>query len=1162
MEEKMENILSFLKNNQKIKEMDRVLLQSSVHYHIKNTNEENGLLYVLHHFLTYQKNVVLVCPNLYTAQLVYDKLSSVLNDKQLSFFPQDEFITSELLVSSVELKMERMNAIVSMLNGRPQILITHPAGIMKPEREIKVWQEAIFSLKTNQEIDRDQLLRRLVDLGYRHEYTVEKPGDFSVRGGILDIYLIGEKHPVRIDFFGDEIDSIKQFDIETQRSFDKISEIKIIPFTEFIYSDKDYDILEKYIEKRRNEVTFSKESEDRIKKDLEHLKDHTELDRLTRYIPFLAKKRTTILDYINDPTVFFFDAHRIDEQVKIMVEEIKDWYLSTSDYPKMGFELIYPLEEMRFPKKVDVDYFDFATDKNYTDTISLFGKEVLSYHSNLDLFASDIRTETNRNTLVIAISSKKNYIEIKSILENNHFAFVLKREDETISPNCINLIESDHYFDFISDVFSLHVITESTIYKMKNLRRKGRYVSVYETSKRLSSIHDLKPGDYVVHYDYGIGKFLEVKTMDLGNVMNDYIHLEYRDGDKLYIPLESIHQIQKYAGSEGFVPRLSKLGGSDWAKTKQRVRQKAKDIADQLIKLYAERENAPGFAFLEYADMEREFENDFPYIETLDQKKAIIEVLQDMHTSKPMDRLLCGDVGFGKTEVALRAAFRAVLNNKQVAYLAPTTVLSKQHFHTFKDRMEKYGISVALLNRFVTKKEQTSILKKLKEGTIDVLIGTHRILSKDILFKDLGLLVIDEEQRFGVLHKERIKEMKVSVDVLSLSATPIPRTLQMAIMGVKNMSLLETAPENRYPIQTYVLERNDILIKDAIERELMRGGQVFYLYNRIEDIENVAAKLQKLVPEARIQVAHGQMHKQMLERVVDDFIEQEIDVLLSTTIIETGIDIPNANTLIVHDADRLGLSQLYQIRGRVGRTNRIAYAYLMYQKEKVLTEDAVKRLKVIKEFTELGSGFKIAIRDLSIRGAGDVLGSEQSGFIDSVGIDLYMRILEEEIKEKQGLSEKQDSAQGVKARVSKYIDQVYIEDDFIKIEMHKKIQQIKTMEDVKDLMDELTDRFGKVDEELHIYMVERLFEVQTKELDIEKIHESKTNITFIVSSAGSKKMAGDYLFASGMKISPYIRFSYKQEKIHIVIDTIELKKHWLYTATDFFDLLIKSEVKE
>ncbi len=1156
----MKNIFDLMKNERAITEIDNSMNQSSFQIHINNTNEENALLYALHYFDHSKKSIILVCPNLYTAQMIYDRVYSVYQDEQVSFFPQDEFITSELLVSSMEFKMERMNTIIHTMKKTPQIIITHPAGIMKPELERKVWEDAIFDINVSAEIDRDWFVSKLIDFGYSYEYTVEKPGDFSVRGGIIDLYLIGVKDPIRIDFFGDEIDSIKKFNIETQRSFESLNTIKIVPFTEFIYNEEDILVIEKYIQNKLSEVSFSKEALDRINRDLENIKNHQELDRLSRYISILSLKHYTILDYIDNPTVFFFDNHRTSEQVSLMVEEIRDWYLTTSDYPKMGFDLVYDIDELKIPRRVDFDYFDYATKKTYTSTYSLFGKEVLSYQSNLDLFVSDILSETNRNTLLIAISTDKQLVEITTLFKERNIKYITVFETNQLHTNMINIIKSDRYFDVISDSLKLHIITESTIYKIKNNRKKGRYVSVYETSKRLTSIHDLKPGDYIVHYDYGIGKFLEVKAMKMGDMTNDYIYIEYRDQDKLYIPLESIHLIQKYSASEGFVPRLSKLGGSDWAKAKQRVRAKAQDIADQLIKLYADRENAPGFAFQEFYDLEKEFEDDFPYNETNDQKKAIIEILQDMTLSKPMDRLLCGDVGFGKTEVALRAAFRAVLNNKQVAYLAPTTVLSKQHFYTFKERTEKYGIHVALLNRFITKKEQNLILNKLKEGIIDVLIGTHRILSKDILFKDLGLLVIDEEQRFGVLHKERIKEMKVSVDVLSLSATPIPRTLQMAIMGVKNMSLLESAPENRYPIQTYVLERNDILIKDAIERELMRSGQVFYLYNKIDDIENIASKLSKLVPEARIQVAHGQMHKHDLEHVVDDFINQEIDVLLSTTIIETGIDIPNANTLIIHDADRLGLSQLYQIRGRVGRTNRIAYAYLMYQREKVLTEDAVKRLKVIKEFTELGSGFKIAIRDLSIRGAGDVLGSEQSGFIDSVGVDLYMRILEEEIKQKQGISEKQVSTAGVKARVSKYIDQVYIEDDFIKIEMHKKIQAIKSIEDVNELLDELKDRFGKVDEELHIYMAERLFEVQTKDLDIEKINETKTNITLVVSEQSSEKLAGDKIFASGLKISPYLRFAYKKNHIHFILDTISLTKHWLFTMVEFLDLIIKSKI--
>lgn len=1153
----MKKIFDLIKQDQPILEIDGLLNKSTKKLHITNTNEENALLYSAHYFNQKNQSIVIVCPNLYNAQMVYDRLSSLFDDDHVSFFPQDEFITSELLVSSMEFKMERMNTIFKILSSKKQIIITHPAGIMKPELSKEAWKESIFSLKLGDTFDRDKLVSILVDFGYTNEYTVEKPGDYSVRGGIVDLYLLGEKSPIRIDFFGDEIDSIKSFDVETQRSFETRTVVNITPFTEFIYDSKGLEIIEKYIQEKLRDVDFSKEALERITKDLDNLQNHQELDRLSRYIPVLTKKHYTIIDYIHNPVVFFMDYHRIKEQVSLMIEEIRQWYLSTSDYPKMGFELLYQLEEQHFHQGIYFDYFDFHNEEVFDHTVSLFGKDVLSYNSNLDLFTSDIQSEINRNTLVIAVSCQNKKNEIADIFKQKKLDYVYIKEDDKIQKHKLNIVISDQYFDVISDSLKLHIITESTIYKIKNTLKKGRYISVYETSKRLASIQDLKPGDYIVHYDYGIGKFLEVKAMQLGNTLTDYIHIEYRDGDKLYIPLESFHQIQKYSGSEGFVPRLSKLGGSDWAKAKQRVRAKAKDIADQLIKLYAERENAPGFSHLEFSELENEFRNDFPYNETKDQESAIQEVLQDMSLSKPMDRLLCGDVGFGKTEVALRAAFRSVLNEKQVAYLAPTTVLSNQHYHTFKDRMEKYGIQVVLLNRFVTKKDQNLILKKLAAGQIDVLIGTHRILNKDIVFKDLGLLVIDEEQRFGVLHKERIKEMKVNIDVLSLSATPIPRTLQMAIMGVKNMSLLETAPENRYPIQTYVLERNDILVKDAIERELLRKGQVFYLYNRIEDIENIASKLQKLVPEARIQVAHGQMHKRDLERVIDDFINQEVDVLLSTTIIETGIDIPNANTLIVHDADRLGLSQLYQIRGRVGRTNRIAYAYLMYRKEKVLTDDAMKRLKVIKEFTELGSGFKIAIRDLSIRGAGDVLGSEQSGFIDSVGVDLYMRILEEEVKQKQGITEKQTSSQGVKARVSKYIDQAYIEDDYVKIEMHKKIQNVKSLDDVNDLLDELKDRFGKMDEELHIYMVERLFEVQTKALDIDKIQESKTNITLIVSEESSSTLAGDKIFSSGLKVSPYLRFAYKKNHIHFILDTIELDRHWLFTMVEFLDKVLK-----
>jgi len=1148
--------IEFISKNLTYQAIQKELHLKTNKIHIQNTTEESSLLFVISKFLQESSSIFVVAPNLYRAQIIYDKLYQTLGNKQVDFFPQDEFITSEMLVSSVEFKVERINTIKDILTKNKRIIVTHLPGLLKPQMRLEDWKTAIFRLVTKEQHSISRLSETLIEYGYIKEYTVEKPGDFSVRGGIVDIFPFGEKQPFRIDFFGDQIEKIKVFDIESQRSISVVNEITIIPMVEFFYGESGFLKLQNIISSKLESVSFSDEAKSKIFSDLESLREHRELDRLTRYIPFLTDTHETILDFVQDKSVFFFDYNRIKEQYSTMIDDVTDWYMTTDDYVKMDFSMLYNFDCIHYDQGVFFDFLEYKYSENFDKAFILHDRDSFKYDGNLTLLFQDLKGYINKKTTIISFQTLKARQNFQDLLDENNIHFQLIGKEDYLFSNEINLLVSDEYFDLYSDTFELVIITEQTIQKRQTSKKKGSYISVYENSKRLSSISDLKLGDYIVHYDYGIGKFLEIKTMELGNTKNDYIHIEYRDGDKLYIPIESFQQIQKYAGSEGFVPRLSKLGGTDWAKTKQRVRSKAKDIADKLIKLYALREQAKGFAFLPNDNLEDDFENDFPFEETKDQTTAIEEVLNDMSSIKPMDRLLCGDVGFGKTEVALRAAFRAVLNNKQVAYLAPTTVLSKQHFHTFVDRMEKYGVNVELLNRFITKKHQKDILNRLKLGSVDVLIGTHRILSKDILFKDLGLLIIDEEQRFGVEHKEIVKEMKVNVDVLSLSATPIPRTLQMAIMGVKNMSLLETAPENRYPIQTYVLERNDTIIKDAIERELSRKGQVFYIYNRIEDIERVAARVQKLVPEARIQIAHGQMHKLNLERVIDDFISQEIDVLISTTIIETGIDIPNANTLIIHDADRLGLSQLYQIRGRVGRSNRIAYAYLMYQKSKVLTEEAEKRLKVIKEFTELGSGFKIAIRDLSIRGAGDVLGSEQSGFIDSVGIDLYMKILEEEIQIKQGLPEDKITVQGVKAKVSKFIDEEYIEDDFIKIEMHRKINNIKSSKDIKELLNEFSDRFGKYDNELEIYMYEKLFEHLTSAIKIEKIIDGKTNVTLIVSEEGTKLLAGDRLFSSGMEVSKFIRFAYKKDRIHIILDKISLEKHWLYTMVNFLEKIM------
>ena len=1149
----MKKIVNLITENNDFKKINS-LFKNNQEIYINNTNEDNALLVLLGLFYQSNETIFVATPNLYKAQILYDKLSRVLDKDEISFYPQDEFLTNELLVSSSEFRLERINTIIKILNKKKRIVIINLYGLLKPQFSPEKWKNSEIKIQNNSEYDIEILKNKLIEYGYKKEYTVEKIGDFAIRGGIIDIFPVNSNSPYRLDFFGDQVDQIKTFDIDTQRSIEIVDGFSIFPITDFFYSEAELEKLTIIIKEKIEKTKFSSDALDTIKDDLEKLLNREELDRLNRYLPFLTDKHYKVIDLVENPKIFFLDYHRSVEQNEILVEEIKEWYMQTSDYPKMDFSILYDFNELIIKPGVKVDYLDYSYRDKFKNTYSIFGEEVITYNDNLNYLFRELSNNIGKNLQIVAFETSSALETFQKKLEAERIPYTvnnLKNAENTK----VYLILDNNVFDFVSRTFNIKLITEEALTRKHITRRRGEYVSVYRRSERLNSVNDLSPGDYVVHYDYGIGRFLEIKTMQFGNVQNDYIHIEYKHGDKLYVTLDGIDQIHKYSGSEGYKPVLSKLGGKDWSKAKERVRKQVQEIADKLIKLYASREKANGFSFADFPKMESEFSNNFEYIETKDQIRTIEEVYSDMRKPVPMDRLICGDVGFGKTEIALRAAFKAVLNQKQVTYLAPTTVLSKQHFETFQKRMEEFGINVALLNRFITPKQQKETVKNLKLGNVDVLIGTHRILSDDVVFKDLGLLIIDEEQRFGVLHKEKIKEFKVNVDVLSLSATPIPRTLNMAIMGVKNMSILETAPENRYPIQTYVLERNDIILRDAIERELARNGQVFYLYNRVDNIDFIADKVKKLVPEARIDIAHGQMRKHDLEKVIDSFIEKEIDILISTTIIETGIDIPNANTLVIHDADMLGLSQLYQIRGRVGRSNRIAYAYLMYAKQKKLTEEAAKRLQVIKEFTELGSGFKIALRDLSIRGAGDVLGQEQSGFIDSVGIDTYMKILQEEVSKARGKIDAQDANRKIKANVSRFIDKDYIEDDYIKIEMHKKINAVKSVQEVNDRLNEIKDRFGDYNIELEIYIYEKLFEYLAKQLDIEKIKENKARITLVFSEEQTNSMAAANIFKSSLDVSKDFRFVIEKNQFHIILDTVNLTRHWLYSMVDFLEKL-------
>ncbi|MCF7925077.1 MAG: transcription-repair coupling factor [Candidatus Izimaplasma sp.] len=1147
----MKQILKYLQATPFYKTYEQQLKQQEI-AQIKNSNDAINALLVGAYFDDKRESLVVVTPNIYTAQKVYERLVNVISEDQVTFFPQDEFMTTEMLAMSTEFKVERMNTVAKILEKKPIIVVTNTTGYTKELIPVDAWENAIIKLFIGKVIEVKQLVERLIKLGYQREDIVENQGDFSVRGSIVDIFPINQTDPIRIDFFDDEIDTIRKFDTETQRSSIKIKSYEIFPMYEFFYSDNTIvDIKQQVNSLKEN---FDVKSQKRIEEELEQLEHRHEMDNLYRYMTFVYDKQETISDYLNNNMVVFWDNKQIKDNYKNILHDITEWYQSTNDYPKLGFQFIRDIEHIYNGKTLQLDVFG---DKNQTaNALNVRSKEVTEYNGNIKLLIDDLKKYHTFTTTILTFQSHQKLIDFTKLIEDK-VPYQIIGKNDVISPNQLNIIESDYNNPI--EFFSINTIllSEASIFHKKQTK-KAKFKSALKDTKKLSTVDELKKGDLIVHYDHGIGRFLGVKEMTLGERTNDYVHIAYKGDDSLYIPVENIHLIQKYVASEGKKPKINRLGGSAWAKTKQRVRKRVKNIADKLIKLYAEREQAEGFAFSQDTELQTTFEKDFPYIETDDQLTAVEDIKQDMEKPIPMDRLLCGDVGYGKTEVAMRAAFKAVLDNKQVAYLAPTTVLSRQHFYTFKERFNQYGIKIGLLNRFVTKAVQRQIIKQASVGNIDIIIGTHRLLSKDMHFHDLGLLIIDEEQRFGVEHKEIIKEMKVNIDVLSLSATPIPRTLQMAIMGVKNMSLLETPPLNRYPIQTYVLERNDAVIRDAIQREMARDGQIFYLYNRVDDIQRVTYKIQALCPDARVGYAHGKMSRLKLEEVINAFLDKEYDVLVSTTIIETGIDIPNANTLLVHDADRLGLAQLYQLRGRVGRSDRIAYAYLMYQKNKILTEEATKRLKVIKEFTELGSGFKIAMRDLSIRGAGDILGTEQSGFMDSVGIDLFLDMLKEEVDSRQSgepIIEKQDAGSKIRLQVDKYIDTNYIQNDYVKIEMHKKIAKITSESDIKQLKEEFTDRFGEPSEEVILYMYEKLFEHLAEQVGIEEVRETKTNMTFTLSKAASNNINGDYLFNKANKISPYIRFSFRLNQLNITIDTVKLSKHYLYTIVALIQIM-------
>ena len=1000
------------------------------------------------------------------AEKLSSDLISLLGEEKVYNFLADDAPMAEFIFSSQEKIYARIGALNFLLDDNESgILVTNLSAsrlFLPNPNELK---SSIIELKVGQEYNLDTLVNFLIKIGYRKESQVFNQGEFSLRGDILDIFDKDSISPYRLEFFGDEIDGIRIFDSESQTSIENLNQVLIHPANDILLSDEDYLRAQKKIEEavKASQDNHLKSYLEEILQDVKKRQLHPDS---RKFLSYFYEKEWTILDYLPKHTPIFFDdfqkimernAQFEMEAATILTEDLQSSKaVSNQNY----FVNSYPDFRNYKPSTFLSNFHKGLGNLKFDFLYQLNQYPMQEFFSQFPLLKDEIdRYKKAGSTVILQASSLSALQSLHKTLQEYNIQ-VEYINDKEIHKNSVQLIQGNlnQGFNFVDQ--KLVLITEYEIFQ-KKIKRRVRRQNI-SNAERLKDYNELEKGDYVVHNIHGIGRYLGIETIEISGIHRDYVTIQYQNADRVSIPVDQIQLLSKYVASDGKTPKVNKLNDGRFQKTKQKVQHQVEDIADDLIKLYAERSQLEGFSFSSDDENQIEFDNDFPYVETEDQLRSIQEIKKDMESKQPMDRLLVGDVGFGKTEVAMRAAFKAVNDHKQVAILVPTTVLAQQHYTNFKERFNDFAVNVDVLSRFRTKAEQNETLEALKKGQVDIIIGTHRLLSQDVEFADLGLIVIDEEQRFGVKHKEKLKELKTKVDVLTLTATPIPRTLHMSMLGIRDLSVIETPPTNRYPVQTYVLESNPTIIRDAILREIDRGGQVYYLYNKVDTIEQKVAELKELVPEASIGFVHGQMSEIRLENTLIDFINGEYDVLVTTTIIETGVDIPNANTLFIENADHLGLSTLYQLRGRVGRSNRIAYAYFMYRPDKTLTEVAEKRLEAIKGFTELGSGFKIAMRDLSIRGAGNILGASQSGFIDSVGFEMYSQLLEEAIAKKQGKEQKrQKSNAEINLQIDAYLPSDYISDERQKIEIYKRIREIDNSVNYEDLQEELIDRFGE-----------------------------------------------------------------------------------------------------
>lgn len=1103
-------------------------------------------------FLTLPRHMLIVKDSLYQAQLLYGQLQELLNN-QVLFFPSDESLRVEALAASGEIMGERISTLYELTNDQPKVVICHTHSLIRYIPNKELYLSHVIHLKTGDIIKPLYLREKLYQGGYSSTQRVDEPFYFSKRGGVIDVYSIQYDNPIRIEFFDDEIESIRFYDRNTQRSLQRVDEVTILPATDILYPDNEVNHVIEKIEELQNSTKcegFEENLEEEISLDIESLKNHNGNNRLYQYMGLFTSS-TNLLDYFNKPLIITSCDEKIKNIYKQYAEETFYYHLELQSMGRMvkGLKLYNDVQTLI--KNHTIDFIDLKTkEKQITFNTSAVTLPLV----NEKQLANDIQNLQRNNKILMCLSNQHQIDRMIDLLENYQIPYTLVANDDQIYDG-IN-IYLGHLKTGI-DFYEEHVVllTETELFKIHSRPKKG-YIK-YRDAKIINDYNELNIGDYVVHDTHGIGQYMGIKTLEVKGTKRDYLYIAYKGNDTLYIPVENFKLVRKYASRDGKPPKVHALNSVEWKKTKARVRNKVDDLADRLVELYAKRMQQVGFAYPEDDEMQLEFEAKFGYELTPDQQRSVDEIKADMEKPQPMDRLLCGDVGFGKTEVALRACFKAILAQKQVAFLCPTTILSSQHYRTFTERFKDYPINVALLNRFASAKDKKQILKDVKEGKIDLLVGTHRILSKDVEFKDLGLLCIDEEQRFGVRQKEKIKELRETIDVLTLTATPIPRTLQMSLMGIRGLSQIETPPLNRMPVQTYVMEKNDALIKQVIERELGRNGQIFYLYNRTESIEQVAKNIQQLVPQARIGIGHGQMNKDTLERVMQRFIDKEYDILVCTTIIETGIDISNANTIIIEDADRFGLSQLYQIKGRVGRSERVAYAYLLYAKDKQLNEEATKRLKAIKEFAQLGSGYKIAMRDLSIRGSGDILGGEQAGFIDTVGFDMYMKILQDAIDEKQGKQSQSKEVPTQNINVEGYIPENYVESDIEKLNLYQQIYNARTLEEIDVLEKELKDLYGTLPKEVNNIVLKREYEILCTLDFVASSNEDKDTISITLTADYSSHVDGNELFILCNRLFTKPKLKYENNQITIQIST---HGEWLPYAIELLNEL-KNESK-